>query len=364
MRKKIAYLCLQATREGQASYAHVHEIIKGLIRRGWKVELFEPSYAKSNYSPGQLIRLYEFLKVQARLLLEIKKFDAIYIRSHFAAFPASLICKLTGLPVIQEVNGPYEDLFIAWKWTKNFSPFFKWLIKSQLKWSDVVIVVTSQLKDWVAKETGHNHIEIVSNGANVDLFNPKAAFHYKLPDNYVVFFGALALWQGIETLLKAVNLDKWHKNVSLVVVGDGEERKRVEKAAEGNPQIIYLGRLPYQKMPGIIANSLGGLSPQNNIVQRSNTGLMPLKVFETLACGVPVIVTDFPGQSDLVRMYECGLVIPDDNPAALAEAVTFLYAFPEKRRKMGEKGRAAIVKEHSWDNRAEDIDHILKKVIK
>lgn len=363
MGKQLAYLCLQATREGQASYAHVHEIIKGLQRRGWKVDLFEPSYAKANQSPGQLLRLYEFLKTQLILSLKIKKFDAIYIRNHFASFPTSFLCKIIRKPIIQEVNGPYEDLFLAWPWTKYFAPLFKWLIRSQLKWSDICITVTSQLKEWITKETGHERVEIISNGANTELFHPEAASNFTLPDNYVVFFGALATWQGIDTMLNAVNLEKWHNNVYIVIVGDGAERMKVENAAKVNQRIIYLGRLPYQQLPGIIANSLSGLSPQSNILGRSNTGLMPLKVFETLACGVPVVVTDFPGQADLVRENKCGLVIPPDNPTALADAVTFLYTFPEKRIEMGQCGRHAIVREHSWDKRAEDTDKALNMIL-
>lgn len=51
LRRRMAYLCLQATREGQASYAHVHEIIKGLEHRGWEVQLFEPVYGQGK-PPG------------------------------------------------------------------------------------------------------------------------------------------------------------------------------------------------------------------------------------------------------------------------------------------------------------------------
>ena len=67
---RVAYLCLQATRQGQASFAHVHEIIAGLQARGWSVELEQPSYSsEGSRLPGALGRALEFYRVQ-RLVRE------------------------------------------------------------------------------------------------------------------------------------------------------------------------------------------------------------------------------------------------------------------------------------------------------
>lgn len=364
MTKKLKYLCLQATQEGQASYAHVLEIIKGLRKRDWNIELFEPSYAKKEKMSGSLIRILEFLMVQIRLCSKIKKRDIIYIRSHFAAFPISLFAKIRRIPVIQEVNGPYEDLFIAWSLTRYFSKLFKFLCRAQFKWADILITVTPQLKEWLYKETGKNAIYIVPNGANTDIFNPNAINNYKISKPYVVFFGALAAWQGIDTLLAAVNLSEWPEDLKLVIMGDGIERATVEKTAEQNSKIVYLGRIPYKNVPGVIVNSIAGLSPKNNKASRSNTGIYPLKLFETLACAVPIIVTDFPGQADIVRKYNCGVVISPENPKALAEAIKYLYNNLKVRREIGKNGYEIIKKEHSWDKRAADTDKILCQLAK
>lgn len=67
------------------------------------------------------------------------------------------------------------------------------------------------------------------------------------------------------------------------------------------------------------------LSSQNNLGDRFSTGLSPLKMYETLACGVPIIVSDFPGQADLIRNGNCGLVIPPENEVSLAKAVSYLF---------------------------------------
>lgn len=315
--------------------------------------------------PGPLKRLLAFILVQADILVNMGRINpnALYIRNHFATFPIALWGKINSKIIVQEVNGPYEDLFIAWPKARAAASLFRWLIRIQLKWASAVVVVTPQLKEWVQAETGRQSIFVIPNATNTELFHPEARLKYTLPKPYVVFVGALAKWQGVRDLLKAVNSAKWPSDVSLVVVGDGAERMVVQQAAEADARVIYLGCVPYRDVPGIVANSLAGLSPQNNEGGRSMTGLLPLKLFESMACGVPVVVTDFPGQADLIRAYNCGVVIPSGDPDALAEAVSFIYSNPPIREDMGRRGREAVVREHSWDQRARATEKVLLELL-
>ena len=124
-----------------------------------------------------------------------------------------------------------------------------------------------------------------------------------------------------------------------------------------------MGKVPYTDIPGLIAQSLLGLNPKCDVQAHSKTGLFPLKLFETLACGVPIIVTDFPGQADLVKQYDCGMVIEPNKPKALVDAISYLYNHPEKRKQMGTNGKNAIQAEHSWDKRAADTDKAISSLI-
>lgn len=360
---KLAYLSLQATREGQASYAHVHEIIRGLEKRGWQVRLYEPSYAASSLTPGLLRRAWEFTAVQLRLFASMKsmKPDILYVRHHFASFPAVFLARLQGIPIALEVNGPYEDLFIAWPFTKRLAKLFVYMMRSQLRWADLVVAVTPQLAEW-ARSEGAKRVVVIPNGANTEKFRPEAKLSgsINLPSKYVIFFGALAPWQGIDTILAAVENPRWPRDVKLVIVGDGIERKKVEAVASRTDRVRYLGLQPYDRMPGIVAGSLVALSLQSDRESRSSRGgLFPLKVFEALASGVPVIVSDFPGMADLVRNCGCGLVVPPEDPHSLAEAVNYLYRNSSVREAMGRRGRELISREHSWDKRAEQTHFAL-----
>lgn len=363
LRRYVKYLCLQATREGQASHAHVHEIIGGLAQRGWEVELFEPPFARTESCPGPIGRLWGFAHAQARLLLRRRRPCVLYIRAHFAAFLVALVARLSHIQVVQEVNGPYDDLFIAWPWTRRFGALFRWLQRAQLEWADAIIVVTPGLRDWVLREVGDHPVYVIPNGANVELFRPEASHECPIEGPYAVFCGALAPWQGVDTMIKAVEMVEWPAKLQLVVVGDGAERDKLQDAAERNPKLVLLGRIPYRSVPGIIANSVTSLSPKSSLGDRSSTGLFPLKLFEAMACGVPIVLTDFPGQADLVREHDCGLVIPPGDHEALASAVAYLYGNPDVRASMGQRARKAMENQHSWDRRAADTESVLLSVM-
>ena len=364
MKGKIAYLCLESTQEGHASYTHVHEIISGLKRRGWEVELFSPRYDNKGEPPSLLTKCCKFLSVQFRLWKKSHCMNVLYVRGHPVALPIVLWCRLYGIPIVLEVNSPYDDLFLAYPWTVYFKPLFKALMLAPMKTANALIVVTFELKGWVEKKVGHKPVYVIPNGANTELFHPDANSQYVLSRPYVIFFGALARWQGIDTVLKAVKSPEWPQEISLVIVGDGVERPMVEKASKSNKKVIYLGKIPYNEVPGVVANGLAGLIPKNNKGGRSETGLSPLKLYETLACGVPAVVTDFPGQADLVRNKNCGIVIAPGDHVALAKAVAYLYHNPEMRKDMGRRGREVVELEHSWDRRAEETGKVIEEVIK
>lgn len=361
---QICYLCLQATHEGQASHAHVHEIIRGLQSYGCEVSLFEPHYANGDTKPSGWKRLLELASTQRRIRCSGVTYDVIYIRSHFAALPTSVWARLHRIPTVLEINGPIDDLFIAWPWTRRFRHMFNWVRLVQMKWSEAVITVTPQLRSWVIDATGRRNVYVIPNGANSELFVPKVAGQAPVEQPYVVFFGAMAVWQGIDTMLDAINEPQWPQDVDLVLIGDGVEKDKVERAAYANPRVKYVGKVPYRDVPSFVANALAGLSLQNNAGRRSETGLYPLKVFETMSCGIPVIATDWPGQSDLIRSNNCGIVIPPSNPSELARAVALLHSNPSMAACFGANGRKAVEREHSWEARAHQTYEVIASVMR
>jgi glycosyltransferase involved in cell wall biosynthesis len=178
----------------------------------------------------------------------------------------------------------------------------------------------------------------------------------------VIFFGALAAWQGIDVLLAATSRLEWPSDVALVVLGEGVGRTTVERAAASNPRVQYLGVWPYRDVAGAVAHSIAGLAPKTGGPERTVIGLSPLKMYETVSCGTPLIATDMPSQADFVRGIGCGIVVPQEDPQALAQAVATLAGNDALARAMGMRGRAAVVAEHSWERRAGETLSVIERV--
>ena len=115
MKRRLDYLCLQPTRQGQASFAHVNEILAGLVRRGWQTRLIEPPLPTPGRSDGIRRALVAAL-VQLRYWLRSRLRPApfVYVRTHFLTFPSALVARATRAIVVQEMNGPIEDGYDAW----------------------------------------------------------------------------------------------------------------------------------------------------------------------------------------------------------------------------------------------------------
>jgi glycosyltransferase involved in cell wall biosynthesis len=183
----------------------------------------------------------------------------------------------------------------------------------------------------------------------------------------VVFVGSFAPWQGIDLILAAAQEPSWPPQVRLVFAGAGREVGAVSAAASQSDLIDYLGPVPYNDVPGLLARSIAALSTSRprEIASggEAETGASPLKLYEAMACGTPVIATDHPGQAELVRTFDCGVLVRPDSPTDVAEAVARIWTKPDEGRAMGRRGRAAIESRHSWDARAADTDRVLRHLV-
>lgn len=356
---RVAYLALQAMPPGSASHAHVLGIVGALGRLGYQVDLFRACYA-DGARPGAARRLVEFVRVQARLVHRLRSYDVLYVRAHFAALPAVLAARILHVPVVEEINGMPGEVGLVWRGAAALVPLVEGSFRAQFRLSRELIAVTAGLLGWAQRVAPGRRGSVIPNGVDETLFRPDADTSLALPPAFAAFVGHLAPWQGIRVLLAATAADEWPAHVRLVVVGDGPERPLVESAAGG--RVMYAGQLPPEQIPGILARSLAAISPQPSSCARNGTGVVPLKLYEAMASGTPVVVSDLPGQGDLVRARRCGLAVPPDDPAALARAVAALAARPALRSLFGRAGRAAACQTESWMARGRDTAAVLDRV--
>ena len=351
----IGYLCLQPRREGQASVAHVNGIVDGLRALGWRVALVEPPTSPRSIAS----RVCAMLWAQARYLMLLHRSEVAYIRNHFAAWPAVMVARVAGRVVVIEVNGTYDDVFVAWPGARRFAGLINWLSRSQMRSADGLIVVTQELGEWAEAESNGRPIAVIPNAADTDYFAP--AVQPESAEPYVVFVGALAKWQGVSVMLDAVKHPEWPEGVTLRIAGDGQMANDCREA-DGRDGVRYLGRVPFSDVPDLLAGAIASLSVQTPTAGRGTTGVLPVKLFEGLASGRPIIVSDLPGQGPLVEKAGCGIVIPTGDSAALARAVREISSDPDLRERMGKLARDIAVSDHSWSERARSTASFLVRL--
>ena len=361
---RIVYLTLEATRRGQAAHTHVHEIVAGLGRLGAEVELIEPGHSVRPSPAHPLARLAAYGPLQARAARRLAGADLLYLRAHPFALPIAEIARRRAVPVVHEINGRPADLSVTYPWARPLARALAASQRRQYRAAAGLVAVTPGLADWARAESGGRvAVALVPNGASTSVFRPDASGGPRVPGPYVAFFGGLVRWHGVATLIAAVEHPDWPADLRLAVAGHGPESRVVAEAAARQPRLLSLGYLPQDEVAGLAARALASVVPIENLGERASGGVAPLKLFESLAAGAPVIATDLPFQADLVRKGRAGLVVPPGDPGALARAARMLLVEPERARAMGARGRALVVREHSWDRRAADTLRFLREVI-
>ncbi|MGH6769857.1 MAG: glycosyltransferase family 4 protein [Xanthobacteraceae bacterium] len=361
-RGRLGYLALETPIPGQASHTHITEMIRQLEVLGWRVERFHASQTGAAAGRSFARRFLDYVGVQARLVSMLRRLDAIYVRSHPAALPAVAMARLFRCPVFQEVNGTHADLLVTYPRLRRVMGMLKWVYRYQYRHAAAVFAVTPQLAAWTRAETGHGRVHVAPCAADTSLFTPEGPRH-DIGRPYVIFIGSLVGWHDLDTLVTVQEEAEWPPGVSIVVVGDGIRRGEIEAAAKNNPSLIWLRHQPHEAIPPILRGALAALVLITNPAGRSDTGVLPLKLFEAMACGVPVIVTDLPAQRELVIDEKAGIVIPAHDPKALAEAVRDLAADPERARGMGQGGAEAARARHDWRHSAGIVDAVIRNTL-
>lgn len=310
---RVLYVTLQTMSEGQAGHTHVREIVEGLRELGHRVDVLAVRYPTD--LPSTPRRLLTIASTQLRSLLRLRRYDVIYLRGHLLAGPLVRVARWRGVPVVYEVNSTLSDVGVAWPW---LGPAMRPLHAEQrahLRRVSAVVAVTPDLTAWSRALSPATRVEVVPNGANARLFRPRQ----ERRSRDLIFFGALSEWQGIQTFLAATRDPAWPSDVGIQIAGAGRLLPVVQQAAREDPRVRYLGVLPYEEVASTVSGALASLVLKEGDFAAS--GLSPLKLYESVAAGVSIIVTDHPDLAAVVERFGNGRVVPSRDPHAVALAV-------------------------------------------
>ena len=193
-------------------------------------------------------------------------------------------------------------------------------------------------------------ITVVPNGADLRSETPPRPAD--APAQYLIYFGALQSWQGVDTLLRALALLA-DLDLDLVVCGSlrGREARRCERLAERlglGTRVRWLWELSQDELAPWLAHAALSLAPLRECARNVTQGCAPLKILESMAAGVAVIASDLPPVRELVRGGVDGRLVAPDRPAELARAIRVLIAYPDRRCALAAAARERVAAEFTW----------------
>ncbi len=154
----------------------------------------------------------------------------------------------------------------------------------------------------------------------------------------VVALGRLTRQKGFDVLLKAFALcAPRHHDWSLLIIGEGEERRNLENL------VGALGLDGRARLAGHIDRPGGLLRSASVFALPSRFEGFPNSLLEAMACGLPAVAVDCPsGPAEIIRHERNGLLVPPEDPEALAAALDRLMSSPEERSRLGSEAAAVV----------------------
>jgi glycosyltransferase involved in cell wall biosynthesis len=395
---RVLYITLENLSFHKGSVVHVKEIIAGLRRRGHHVGLVASSFAPVEkvdrfYNlehTSATLRKWFNLKKQpyvisslclfVYLLRILPQYDLIYARDFHTVLIALIPRLFYRKRLIYEINGiANEEMGLRGEtlWNRIMVSLIRIAERIAAKSSEKIISVTPQISSYLKKKynSPSQKIEIVGNGVNIEEYRPlpkdgtadlwKERFGIAPDDRIVMFVGNIARWQGVEVLVDvAFRILNEEQGVKFVIVGEGVLKEGLVRRVLGSGyerSIIFTGMIDYSIVPQLI--NLADICVAPFIWRRNEkTGVSPLKIFEYMACGKPVIASRIEGL-EFIEVEGAGRLTTPGDPESLKEVLSGLLNNPEARLEMGKRGLQVAQERFDWSIKAIQIEGILKKLV-
>lgn len=234
-----------------------------------------------------------------------------------------------------------------------------------------VIVVSRQLQEFVAScGVPSSRIQILPNSVDPQRFakargDRSVRTQHRLDGKRVIgFVGSLKPWHGTETLFEAFrDLRATTANAHLLIVGDGPGRAHLETYAQThglNGAVTFTGNVPYDDIPRYIAAMDIAVAPY---IPSENFYYSPIKIFEYMAMGKPVVGGRIGQVEEVITDGETGVLFEPGKIAALQAALARLANDLSLCRRLGENARAWVETERTWDNNARQVVEIVRALL-
>jgi glycosyltransferase involved in cell wall biosynthesis len=162
----------------------------------------------------------------------------------------------------------------------------------------------------------------------------------------VCYVGTIGAIRGIREMVRACELLRTSARLRLVGRFYEPEVEAEVRAYGGWQRVVELGYLDRAGVRDVLDSSLAGLVTLHPVLNYFDA--LPVKMFEYMAAGIPVIASNFPLWREIVEGNDCGICVNPLDPRAIADAVDRLVADPERAAQMGRNGREAVTERYNW----------------
>jgi glycosyltransferase involved in cell wall biosynthesis len=350
---------------------HVQEVVREFIARGAEVAVFT---TRSGHDvPADLVgvdvvhlpiakgpsaqreRAQAEVSAQLAALIREDRFDLVYER--YSLFSTALAeAAAAGVPGILEVNAPLIDEQRTHRELIDEASAQR-ALQQQVVAAARTVCVSEPVAQWVRQRVD-GEVVVVPNGVNTDRIVPgEHTTAGRAPR--IVFVGTLKPWHGVDVLVDALRLMR--EDCTVRIVGDGPQgeslRERVAEAGLGE-QVSFTGAVTPEQIPHLLRDCDLAVAPYP-AVAADDSYFSPLKVYEYLAAGLPVVASAIGQLPAILGGSQAGVLVEPSDPRALARVLDELAAAPARRRLMSAAARQLAESRHSW---TAAVDRILAGV--
>ncbi|MFN2566615.1 MAG: glycosyltransferase family 4 protein [Gemmatimonadaceae bacterium] len=349
--------------------AHVRNLSASLMRRGHEVLVLAPSDAEPTEPHVRIVGRPFRVRFNGSVVpLCIDPTSAAVVRDALEEFapdivhvhePLSPSTSMLGVlyspaPTVATFHAYIEDDTVSAQLYTAVAP----LVRPVWNRVDFRIAVSQAARWTVGSRMGSQQCSIIPNGANVEHF--EGAAPAELPaGRKLLFVGRLEPRKGFRYAVRAfAELADGFPDVQLVVVGDGPQRtllRRLEPRAR--ERVHMIGAVTQAELPTFHAASDIFLAPATG---RESFGVV---LVEAMAAGLPVVASNLPGYSEVVRPGREALLVPPRNADALARATASLLDNPTLAARLGQAGRLRA-RTFSWHLVAARVERVYEGVVR
>jgi glycosyltransferase involved in cell wall biosynthesis len=289
--------------------------------------------------------------------------DVLYERYALNGTAGLTIAHELGIPHVLEVNAPLVDEEEAHRGLAS-ADSARTLERAILRRVDRIVAVSGELKRWlVGVGVDKKRITVVANAVDPGRFEvtpqERADVRGRLGANgtpIVAFVGTLRPWHDPEILVRALGLLHARGDTPrLLIVGDGPERERLATFAQEEGlahTVTFVGSVPHDEVPAYLSAADVAVATYH-----ADTGryFSPLKLFEYLAAGVPVVAAELGEIPHCIRGGRTGLLYAPGDAEALADGLAILIENRESALELGRQGREHVLRHHTWSANARTV---------